>query len=213
MDGRRDDADAVPGVIGGVPVREPRRQGVELYDVVVFVHVISAIVLVGSTLLAPFMGAAMRRATTSDGLLGPATILMHTGKFAGRAAPITLLSGLYLAFSGEWWGSGWLELSLVLFVLAGVGAIGVLDPAATRIVDAATAAPAGPIDAELDALRHDRRMASTEAFLLPGDVTIVFLMTTKPGFGGALAAVAVAAVAGAVLHRFESKPSDRMAPA
>lgn len=185
----------------------------ELYYVVVFVHVVSAIVLVGSTLLAPFMGAAMRRATTTDGLLGPASILLQTGKFAGRTAPITLVTGLYLAFSGDWWGSGWLEVSLALFVLAGVGAIGVLDPAATRIVETAEAAPAGPLTADLDALRHDRRMATTEAFLLPGDVTIVFLMTTKPGFGGALATVAVAAVAGAVIQRFESKPSDRMAPA
>jgi hypothetical protein len=174
---------------------------VSLYAFVVFVHVLSAIALVGSTLFDPLFGAGVRRAETTEGLREWARVMLRTGLWAGRAAPVLLLSGLYLAFAGDWWGSGWLEVSLGLFALAGVGALGFLEPAAKRLVAAAEAAPDGPIGADLDTLRHDPRSHVVESYLLPGDLTIVFLMTTKPGFTGALVAVVVAAVVGTVLLR------------
>lgn len=172
-----------------------------LYAVIVFVHVVSAIALVGSTFLAPFLGAGLRRTGTVQGLREWAKLNHDVGTFAGHAAPVVLLAGLYLAFAGGWWGSGWLEASLLLFAFAGVAALGVLDPALKRLVDAAAQAPDGPIGSELDALRHDRRLTATEAYLLPGDVAIVFLMITKPGVLGAAATLAVVAVAALVLLR------------
>lgn len=168
------------------------------YALVVFVHVVSAIVLVGATFLAPFLGAGMRRTATVQGLREWAKLNHDVGTFAGRAAPIVLLAGLYLAFAGGWWGSGWLEASLLLFTLAGVAALGFLEPAVKGLVEAAGQAPDGPVGPELDALRHDRRITGAEAYLLPGDLAIVFLMTAKPGAVGAgltLVAVALAAVA------------------
>lgn len=183
------------------------------YSAVVFVHVVSAIVLVGSTFFAPFIGAGLRRTTTVEGVREWATVFRRIGQFAGKAAPVTLLAGIYLAFDGGWWGSGWLEVSLALFLLSGVGAMGVLDPAAARLIEAAEAAPDGPVPAELEAQRHDRRMATVEAFLLPGDVAIVFLMTNKPGFLGALTTAVVAALAGVVLLRMQAATHRRVAPA
>lgn len=183
-----------------------------LYSAVVFVHVVSAIVLVGSTFFAPFIGAGLRRTPTVQGVREWSTVFQRIGKFAGKSAPITFLAGLYLAFAGDWWGSGWLEVSLTLFVLSGVGALGVLDPAAGRLVEAAQVAPDGPVTAELETLRHDRRMATVESFLLPGDLAIVFLMTNKPGFVGALATAAVAALVGVVLLRSHDA-GDRVAAA
>jgi hypothetical protein len=184
------------------------------YTGVVFVHVVTAILLVGSTLLAPFMAASVRRADTVQRLRDAADLFQSISKAVGRAAPVTLLSGLYLAFAGDWWGSGWVEVSLALFALAGVGAFGVLDPWTARLVAAAEAAPDGPVGAELDAVRRERRPAAIEAFLLPGDLTIVFLMTNKPGFAGALAAVGIAVLVGTVLLRVQHVPSDeRMAAA
>lgn len=185
-----------------------------LYAVVVFVHVVSAIALVGATLFDPLFGAGVRRAETTEGLREWARVWLGTGQWAGRAAPVTFLSGLYLAFAGDWWGSGWLEVSLGLFVLAGVGALGFLEPAGKRLVAAAEAAPDGPIGTDLDALRHDRRSHVVESYLLPGDLTIVFLMTTKPGASGALVAVGVAALAGTALLRLPATTrADRIAAA
>jgi hypothetical protein len=179
------------------------------YAVVVFIHVVSAIALVGSTLFDPLFGAGVRRSETAQGLREWARVLLRTGQWAGRAAPVVLVTGIYLAFSGGWWGSGWLEVSLVLFALAGVGALGFLEPAAKRLVAAAEAAPDGPVGPELDALRHDRRAHVAESYLLPGDLTIVFLMTNKPGLTGALIAVAVAALAGTALLRLPAATRER----
>jgi hypothetical protein len=187
---------------------------VELYAAILFVHIVSAILVVGSTLFAPLVGAGVQRSATVQSLREWANLLRTMGQWAGRAAPVTFLAGLYLAFAGDWWGSGWLEVSLLLFALAGVGALGFLDPAAGRLVEAAEAAPDGPISAELDELRHGRRTQVVESFLLPGDLTIVFLMTNKPGFVGSLVALGVAAAAGALLLRLQATSSERrMAPA
>jgi hypothetical protein len=183
-----------------------------VYALAVFVHVVSAIVLVGSTFIGPFLSAGLRRTTTVEGVREWAKLNHDVGTLAGRAAPLVLLAGLYLAFAGDWWGSGWLEASLLLFTLAGVAALGVFDPTLRRLLDAARAAPDGPVGAELDAMRHDRRMAAAEAYLLPGDLAIVFLMTAKPGIGGSavtLVLVALTAVARVRLpHRSTSGPSQ-----
>ncbi len=182
------------------------------YDVAVFIHVLSAIALVGSTLFDPLFGAGVRRAETTQALREWARVKLRTGQWAGRAAPVTLLTGLYLAFAGDWWGSGWIEVSLVLFILAGVGALGFLEPAAKRLVETTEGAPDGPIGVDLDTLRHDRRSHLVESYLLPGDLTIVFLMTNKPGFTGALIATAIAAIAGTALLRLPAAHrSERIA--
>jgi uncharacterized membrane protein len=186
-----------------------------MYAVIVFVHVVSAIVLVGSTFLAPFFGAGLRRTTTVQGLREWAKLNHDIGTFAGRTAPLVLVAGLYLAFAGDWWGSGWLEASFLLFILAGVAALGVFDPVLRRLLDAAREAPDGPIGSELEALRNDRRMTAAEAYLLPGDLAIVFLMTAKPGFGGSTVTLVVVALAATVLARLphRSTPDASEVPA
>jgi uncharacterized membrane protein len=182
-----------------------------VYSVLVFVHVLAAISLVGSSLFGPLLGLAIRRTGTVSSLREWAGYLKRIGDVVGPAAALTLATGLYLGFSGEWWGQGWLEVSLVLFVLAGVGAIGVLDPMAKRLVAAADEAPDGPVPAELDRQRHDPRAAAVESMMLATDVAIVFLMTNKPGFTGSLLAVAVLWAAGgawAVREVRHSRPAS-----
>jgi uncharacterized membrane protein len=169
------------------------------YSVVVFVHVLSAIVLVGSSLFGPLLAMAIRRAGSTASLREFARYFQTVVKLTGPAAGITLATGLYLGFSGQWWGSGWIEVSLVLFLLAGAGAVGVLDPAAKRLVEASEAAPDGPVDLELERLRNDRRTAATESMMLGTDMAILFLMITKPVLATSLTVVAVAWILGGAL--------------
>jgi uncharacterized membrane protein len=178
---------------------------VELYAVVVFAHVVGAIFLVGSSFFSPLLGMAARRAGTVESLREWARYFAAVGKLVGPMAGLTLLTGLYLSFAGDWWGSGWLEVSLVMFVLAGVGAFTVVDPTIRRLTEAAEAAPDGPVTADLDALRNDPRSTTVESFMLAGDVAIVFLMTNKPGFAGALVVTAAALVVGAALAARERR--------
>jgi uncharacterized membrane protein len=182
------------------------------YSVVVFVHVLSAIVLVGSSLFGPMLGMAIRRSASVGSLREWARYFQQVVKLTGPAAGLTLATGLYLGFAGDWWGGGWIEVSLVLFVLAGVGAVGVLDPTSKRIVEAAEAAPDGPLPTELDRQRHDRRTAIVESMMLATDVAILFLMITKPVLVTSLAVVAVAWSLGGVLAMREAR-HDRPSPA
>jgi hypothetical protein len=182
------------------------------YSVVVFIHVLAAILLVGSSLFGPLLGMALRRAGTVGSLREWAQYFALVVKVTGPAAGIVLVSGLYLGFAGDWWGSGWLEVSLGLFILAGVGAVGVLDPAAKRLVESSEAAPDGPVTAELDQLRRHRRTSSVESMMLATDVSIVFLMTNKPGLMGSLGVVAVAWILGGALALREAR-HDQPSPA
>jgi uncharacterized membrane protein len=182
------------------------------YSVVVFVHVLSAIVLVGSSLFGPLLGLAIRRAASVGSLREWAHYFQRIVKLTGPAAGITLATGLYLGFAGDWWGSGWLEVSLALFILAGIGAAGVLDPTAKKLVAAADAAPDGPVPAQLDAQRHDRRTAIVESMMLATDVAILFLMINKPALGVSLGVVAVAWSLGGILALREAR-HDQPSPA
>lgn len=181
-----------------------------VYSVLVFFHVVGAIVLVGGSLFAPLLGAAVRRTTSVTSLREWAAYLQRLSVVSGPAALVTFGTGLYLAFAGDWWGSGWLDVSLGLFVIAAILALGVIDPAMRRLLAAATDATDGPVDATLDVKRRDPRAAIAEWMLLGTDVAIVFLMTNKPGFAGAGVAAAVGLGLGAVLGLRERR-HDRSA--
>jgi hypothetical protein len=175
------------------------------YSVVVFVHVVGAIVLVGATLFAPLIGNWLRRAPTVESLREWAGYRLLTGQVVGGAAVVVLTSGVYLAFRGGWWGSGWLEVSLALFAFAGYLALGVLDPAAKRLVASANQTPDGPVDSALDAQRRSPRSMTADSMLVGTDLTIVFLMTNKPSFVGAGVAVVVGLGIGTALAARERR--------
>jgi MFS family permease len=178
------------------------------YDVVLFLHVIGAIGLVGSSLVAPLLAVAVRRTSTVSSLREWAAFTRRLGQAVGPFAGLTLVTGLVLGFWGDWWGSGWLEVSLALFIVAGALATTVLDPWARRLVDAAEAAPDGPVTAELDRARRDPRATVAEPVLLGTDVAIVFLMTVKPGVVGALVIAAIGLCAGALLAARERRHDE-----
>ncbi|GGI03347.1 DUF2269 family protein [Egicoccus halophilus] len=169
-----------------------------LYSVLVFVHVVAAIAVVGGSLFGPLMGVALRRTETVGQLRAVTGYVEGAGTVAGAGALAVLASGLYLGFAGNWWGSGWIEVSLAMFALAGFLALGVADPSIKRLRTALVDAPDGPVTAAFDRLRREPRRTVAEGLLLGIDVTIVFLMTNKPGFVGALTAAAVGITAGAV---------------
>jgi uncharacterized membrane protein len=167
------------------------------YDVVLFFHVVGAIGLVGSSLVAPLLAMAVRRSASVASLREWAAFAKRLSQAVGPFAGLTLVTGLVLGFWGGWWGSGWLEVSLALFVVAGIVATTILDPWARRLVDASETAPDGPVTLELDRVRRDPRATVAEPVLLGIDLAIVFLMTAKPGFLGALLTAAVGVATGA----------------
>lgn len=163
----------------------------QLYATLVFVHVLAAVVLVGSSFLFPFTRAALRGAGTVEELRGWL-------RFAGRLAAVdpicalgVLATGVYLGSQG-WWTYPWFWVAVGLFLINGGLAARALHGAAGELEAGANAAGRGPVPERIDALRWSARFDVPGDVLLANDVSLLFIMITKPGLPGSLATVALA---------------------
>lgn len=181
------------------------------YELLLAVHILGAVVLVGSSFLGPALSAAIRRQATIDSLR-PVVALTHTViKATMPAALVTLAAGLYLAFTAWSW-EGWIVVSLVAFLAAGAVAGRVIEPAIGRLHAVLETADHGPVTSEVERLRSAPAVVALEPIFLATDVAIVFMMTNKPGWTGSLTAVVVALACGGLLAA-RALRSHRPAPA
>lgn len=176
-----------------------------LYGFALFVHIVFAILLVGGSAYAHMTTALVPRARTVDGVRSHVAWLYAFVKASGPMAGVVLLAGLYLAFSGRWWGEGWPVVSLVLFALGGVAATAILDPKVSAIRTTVDEAPDGPVTDDLRALLTDRVLTMVSWTLAGADLAIVYLMTNKPGWGGAMVVGAVGLLLGAGVGMRETR--------
>jgi uncharacterized membrane protein len=184
-----------------------------IYDTVLFVHIAAAVVLVGGSLVAtPAIRSATRRAGSVDEL----RLWLSFGRPFKTIDPVSSLtlvaSGAYLATAGDWWAHAWVQAALALWISNTAIAAGVQNPAIERLATAARKTPAGPVTAQLDALRSNRRWSATANTLLANDLAVLYLMVSKAGYAAAIVAVTVAqaAVHGTALslaHRRRAQPA------
>ncbi len=191
-----------------------------LYGFALFVHIVFAILLVGGSAYAHMTTALVPRARTVDGVRSHVAWLYAFVRASGPMAGVVLLAGLYLAFSGRWWGSGWPVVSLVLFALGGVAATAILDPKVSAISTRIDETPDGPISDDIRVLLTDRVLTMVSWTLAGADLAIVYLMTNKPGWAGSLVVGAVGLLLGAGVGMRETRqlavatrPSAPSAPA
>ena len=161
----------------------------DLYGAVVFVHATTILLFFVAHGTSMAVAFALKRETD------PARIraLLDLSRFS-LGAPVVvlivtgLLTGILAGFMGEHWGSAWLWISIVLFVLVG----GLMTPIATfrlRPIRAAagmppeTGAPEAPPQENPEELR---RLIDAWNPLIPASVglvafiVILYLMLTKP---------------------------------
>lgn len=174
----------------------------DLYNVVLFGHVLGAIVLVSFGFVMPLMVRRTLKTPTVGGLREWSDAIHKYGKLGPPAAILVLLSGIYMTLTEFSFQQAWVAVSLVLFLLSGAIAGGILDKHWAKVVEAAEAAPDGPVPADLRAMVAEPKAMNFESILLGLDLSIVFMMTNKPGLVGALIATAVGQViAGALIMR------------
>lgn len=174
----------------------------ELYNIGLFLHIAGAVVLLSYGFVMPLLKRRIANTATVTGLREWVEATSKYGKMGPPAAVLVLLSGIYMTLSQHSFGKGWIVVSLVLFVLSGAIAGGVLDKHFTKVLEAAEQAPEGPVPAELRALAMDRKVWNFESLMFGFDIAILFNMTNKPGWTGALIATAVGLlVAGAIIAR------------
>lgn len=171
----------------------------ELYNVLLFAHILAAVVLIGSSLIAPLMTRMTAHATSVSSLREWARFTLAVTRAGNPAALLLLVAGVWMTFLSWSWDEGWIVVSLVIFMVMGAMAGTVLEPHAKRLVAAADAAPEGPVTAELRDVVHDSKVHRVHQLFLPLDMAVLFMMTNKPGWVGAGTAVGLAVAAAAAL--------------
>ncbi|MBK9001124.1 MAG: DUF2269 family protein [Myxococcales bacterium] len=161
-----------------------------VYSSVVFLHIASASVLIGSSLSSQFVRDALRRARTVREVAGWLDFERRSTRANPIAAMTLLATGLYLGSAG-WWTSGWFVVSVVLFVFSAAWAVRVVVTELGLIGRAAAEASDGPVPAALDELRWSERLDLAADALLGADAAALFLMVTKPGPAGAIGVAAL----------------------
>ena len=178
----------------------------DLYHLVLFAHIAGAVVLLSFGFVMPLLGRRIARTATVQGMREWVEGTYKYGKMGPPAAVAVLLSGVYMTLNAHSFGQGWITVSLVLFVLAGGIAGGILDPHFAKVLEAAENTPDGPVPPELRAMATDAKTANFESLMFGFDVAILFNMTNKPGWTGALIATAVGLlIAGAIIARSRAR--------
>jgi hypothetical protein len=106
-----------------------------------------------------------------------------------------------MVFTAWGWGQAWIDVSLGAFLLMSVLAPAINSPRFKAIRQAIASEPDRLLTDEISQLTHDpvlRASTFTMGFMTSG---IVCLMTTKPGWIGAAAIMAVAFVASLIAAR------------
>lgn len=152
---------------------------VRLYEVLLFMHVLSAAVWFGGAVM--FHVLAGRAAMSND----PSRIssLLRDAEFLGKryfgpASGVTLVAGLWLVFEGGWgFGQIFVLGGLAGLVLSTVLGFALIEPVAKKVT-AALAGNATVTEDVSNGLVRIRNMSRIDLLIL---LTVLFLMTVKPG--------------------------------
>src|SRR5262249_14999093 len=154
------------------------------HALVLFVHILSAVVLLGSGLWLPTLRDSIRRAPDLKSMREPLSVLARVSRANPVAALAILVTGLWMGSAG-WFGSAWLPVALVVYVVSAVLAVGVVERGGKAMGKLAAMSGEGPVPAALDAMRWSPRWELAGNGLLMMGPLQLFLMICKPELGGA----------------------------
>jgi hypothetical protein len=163
-----------------------------LYSIMLFIHVSSAICLFIGFGIWLFGITAISGAAQVEQVRTLADLMLMVRLLVPGSALLVIAAGLYMALTA--WGlqTGWIAVAIGGLVLIGPVANWVIDPRVRTIAALAHTLPNGPLPAALAERIHSpvlRMGLSTLTAMLFG---IVFLMTTKPSFLRAVGVLVVA---------------------
>lgn len=173
-----------------------------LYTWMLFVHVASAMVLIGVSVVMPAVRTATLKAATLAELRGLLDFSRRAHRWNPLAAFVLLGTGIYLGSIG-WWTQPWFHVAVGAWVMNALLAGAVVERSARQLGAAAVAAGDGPIPRHIDALRLARAPRIAHGLMTANDAAILYLMFQKPGLpesllwlvGANLAALGVLLVA------------------
>ena len=165
------------------------------YTLVLFVHIISAMILIGAlSRLMLLEGVALQSQTPAE-----LRLVQEKSERTGRAmkslVPVLLASGLYMAWSAWSLSASWVIAALLAFVYLAATGPAVFGRRMRLATD--LAASEGAITPAVKRLLHDPLLVTMGHIRIALFALLVFLMTNKPGLAGSIGATIAAVVLGA----------------
>lgn len=183
----------------------------EPYTIGLFVHVVGAIGLFVAMGLEVVSLRRLRRAATVEQAREWSDLTNRLHPIFGVSTVLILAAGLYLTLTQWGWGKGWIELSLMTtLVLAVMGPV--VNGRRGTVIHRALQAGSGPLTEALRRQIRDNVLWTSVLTMAGLALGIVFLMTVKPGFPGAFAALVVFGALGAGLSLATSDRSPASQP-
>lgn len=170
----------------------------ENYEVGLFFHIVGVFGIAGAAVTFWVAMSMLRRVDSIIAMRSWTPVAVWSDRAFPMAMVLVIAAGIYLVEEGDWgWGAGWMNTSLIAFIIMGAAGGILMTPRVRKIHDAAAAAPDGPVSTNLRALVNDPILwATLHAFTL-ALVAIIWNMTTKPGDAQAGAVILLAFVLGA----------------
>jgi hypothetical protein len=171
----------------------------DTYHVVLYLHLLSLFIGIGagSVLLTCLFQLKAARTVESAVPWG-----IVSGKVA-RLFPVAILglflTGAYMTHKFWTWSTPWIVVAIIGLVVLGVGGGGIAEHTAKKLQAAMMANGPGPLGPEARRMTLHPGLWVIELGNLGLVLGIVWNMTEKPGWGGAIAAAAIGYGVGAVL--------------
>lgn len=151
------------------------------YELVVVVHVFSAVLLIGGGLLAaPALHAAMHSAASVSELRRWLTVSRPLDRITPLSSIVLLGTGIYLASTGDWWAAGWVQVAIALWVVNSLIAAVLVRPPEAGFARLVASAEGEAITGDLAAARTSATNAVAPRLLVANDLGVLFLMVVKP---------------------------------
>jgi hypothetical protein len=184
----------------------------DTYHVVLYVHLLALFVGIGAGSVLLTCLFQLRGARTLDQAVPWGMVAGKVGKLFPVAIVGLFATGAYMTSHFWTWGTSWIVVAIVgLVVLAAQGA-GIAEHTAKKLQAALRANGPGPLGAEARRLALHPGLWVVEFSNLGLVLGIVWGMTEKPGWGGAIAAVLVGYAVGVVLALVASRaPREELA--
>jgi uncharacterized membrane protein len=168
-----------------------------VYDLLLFVHIAAAVALMsGSVVASPAVRAAVRRARTTQEMRAYLAIGRPLLVLEPASAIIVLATGIYLTSVDNFWSLGWVQVAIAGWLVNAAVAGAMVKPAISDVAAHLATQPDGSVTEHLDTLRRSARWSVGGDLLLANDACMLYLMTMKPGLADSL--LVVAAVNGVV---------------
>jgi len=161
------------------------------YRFVLFLHIASAVLLIGGSVAGILVRAAVRRCAT----LHEGRTLLALGRPLSIMNPMSALTlmgtGVYLSSVGRWWATPWVLVALVMWVVNTFIARAAVGGTVERLAEH-LASGDGPMTVEADALRNSTAWTIGGDLLVAHDLGSLLLMTLKPSLAPSLWVMALA---------------------